>query len=562
MRHDAGSFYSPTAGPSFVRGKLRLLFFADRLNMMRPSGYLCSLLIALSLPVAVVSANDTSPAWLESVSIVRSGAGSSVAARTSGIAVLVACTSVDTRTVVIELVGIVAERREMAMSDAAGMISHIAVETVRPSEGGAVTRIRVSLAKPYRHRLRTSGFVTYIDFERMESESVEVRRKPLGPSVQPNVIETTNRADVRTAVPVPDSSISETNQPNPRRAEPNLLARWAAITRPLQHMSDRPASEALEGAWIPIVLRDGTTLFSYGDYAAVDGQLAFFLPFDDAHDMPRVQPVTIPASAVDLGATARAAESVRAARYATGRGPQEFSELTESVSAILNAVPSEPDAVARVRLVESVKRRLVEWPATHHGYRAADINEAISILDPILSQLRVSAGMNDIELSLAALTDAPLPRMAFRQPTLVDLLENAMRFALFAAPALRTMVLRATAESLDRHRTRLPGVWLEAGQRRVAAALKSEARIDEAYRKLSTGLLERAARAVRNGNVRAIAALQAELLARDRELGAMRDEVVSSTMAVLQTQFDAAARHQLLREREGIGGSSEPPLRP
>jgi hypothetical protein len=152
--------------------------------------------------------------------------------------------------------------------------------------------------------------------------------------------------------------------------------------------------------------------------------------------------------------------------------------------------------------------------------------------------------------------------MAFRQPTLVDLLENAMRFALFAAPALRTMVLRATAESLDRHRTRLPGVWLEAGQRRVAAALKSEARIDEAYRKLSTGLLERAARAVRNGNVRAIAALQAELLARDRELGAMRDEVVSSTMAVLQTQFDAAARHQLLREREGIGGSSEPPLRP
>jgi hypothetical protein len=204
---------------------------------------------------------------------------------------------------------------------------------------------------------------------------------------------------------------------------------------------------------------------------------------------------------------------------------------------------------------------LVEWPAAHHGYRAADINEAISILDPILSQLRAAAGMNDIELSLAALTDAP-PRIAFRQPTLVDLLENAMRFALLSAPTLRTMVLRATAESLERHRVRLPAVWLTAGQRRVAEALKNEERVDEAYRKLTTSIMDRAARAVSKGDVRAIASLQTELLTRDRELGGMRDEVVSSTMAVLQLQFAAAARDQLRRERDGIDGVPASPPRP
>ena len=502
--------------------------------MMRP-------FIAIALLGAVVSAAGTSAGWLESVSIVRSGGGSSLAARTSGSAVLVACTSVDARTVVIELVGILAERRNMSMTDVGGMISHIAIDSVRPSAGGVVTRIRVSLAKPYRHRLRMSGSVTYIDFERVaEVESLEARRRPLQRRAQPTT-------------PIPDYSTTVANSTNSRRAEPNLLAHWAAITRPLQQITDRPSSATvLEGAWIPIVLRDGTTLFSYGDYAAVDGQLAFFLPFDDADNMPRVEPVTIHTSAIDLGATSRAAESVRASRYAIGRGPQDFAELSDSVSAILNAVPAEADPITRVRLVEGVKRRLVEWPAAHHGYRAADINEAIGILDPILGQLRASAGMNDIELSLAALTDAPPPRIAFRQPTLVDLLENAMRFALLAAPTLRTTVLRAAAESLERHRTRLPAVWLAAGQRRVAEALKSESRVDEAYRKLSASILERAERAVSKGDVRAIAALQSELLERDRELSGMRDEVVSSTMTVLQLQFAVAARHQLRRERDGI----------
>jgi len=534
--------------------------------MKRPSVFLSPPVFAVCLLLAHVCSADTSPGRLESVSIVRGGAGSSLAARTSALAVLVAATSVSTRTVVIELVGIVAEKRDVPITDAAGIISHLAIDTVRPSGGGAVTRIRISLARPYRHRLRMSGQVTYIDFERIaEPESVEVRRRSVERPVKPPVIETTNTGYPRTSPPAATLSSSvDATPPAAPAAQLNLLRAWAAVTQPLQHVSDAPLSASvLENAWMPVVLKDGTMLFSYGDYAEVDGHLAFLLPFDDANHTPRVEPVTLHLSAIDRGATDRAAESVRASRYAVSRGPQEFAELSDGVSAILNAVPSEPNPVARVRLVESVKRRLVEWPATHHGYRAKDVHEAITILDPILSQLRAAAGIDGIELSLAALTETPPARVSVSEPTLVELLENAMRFALLAAPAaMRMAVLRATAESLERHRTALPSVWLEAGQRRVAAALKSESRVDEAYRKLTTSIVERAARAVRTGNVRAITALQSELLERDQLLGRMREDVIASTITVLKTQFDAAAREQLRREREAIDGSPRSQSRP
>jgi hypothetical protein len=83
------------------------------------------------------------------------------------------------------------------------------------------------------------------------------------------------------------------------------------------------------------------------------------------------------------------------------------------------------------------------------------------------------------------------------------------------APARRSALLRTTADSLERQRPQLPAVWFATTQRRVAAALRSESRLDEAYRELSTTIVGRAARAARDGNVRAIESLKSELAARD-----------------------------------------------
>ena len=192
----------------------------------------------------------------------------------------------------------------------------------------------------------------------------------------------------------------------------------------------------------------------------------------------------------------------------------------------------------------------MDWPREHYGYRAREISEAIGMLDPMLTQLRVAAGVNRVDLSLVAPMAAPPPPMAVRRPTLVDLLENAMRFvSMLTVPAERTAVLRATADSLARHRADLPAVWFATRQRRVTEALTSETRVDDAYRKLATSLIERAVRAARDGNVPAISALQADLMEQDRRLGRKRQDVVSSTMATLQAQFDAAAYTALIRSR-------------
>jgi hypothetical protein len=344
---------------------------------------------------------------------------------------------------------------------------------------------------------------------------------------------------------------------NAPTAEVSLLSRWLAITQPLQQTFNPPSPNAvLARAWIPLVLSDGTTIFSYGDYAQVDDQLAFLLPFDDS-DAPRVEAVSLPRAAVDLEATTRASESVRAGRYTLTQGPREFAGLSQEVSIALNSVPSRPDPLARVELIEGVLRRLIEWPAAHYGYRARDVNEAVSMLEPILSQFRAAAHVNRIDLSLVAPTSAPLPPITFRQPTLVDLIENAMRLvSVLNVPAERTAVLRTTAASLERHRGDLPAVWLATGQRRVAAALKSEARIDDAYRRLSTDVITGAVRAAADGNVRAISALQSDLTERDRRLGGKRQDVLSSTMAALQTQYDLAARVQLQRDQRTLGAEA------
>ena len=270
-----------------------------------------------------------------------------------------------------------------------------------------------------------------------------------------------------------------------------------------------------------------------------------------------MEAVSIPRSAVDLEATARASESVRASRYLQTRGPLDFADLGRDVSTALNRVPSQPDPIARMELVEGVRRRLIEWPAAHYGYRASDVNEAVSLLDPILGQFRAAAGVNRFDLNLVAPSGAPLPAVTFRQPTLVDLIENAMRLVtLLPVAAERTAVLRTAAASLERHRAELPAVWLETGQRRVLEALRSEIRIDDAYGKLSADVITRAVRAAAEGNVRAISALQSDLMERDRRLGGTRRDVLASTMAALRAQYDLAALVQLQRDQRTLGAEA------
>jgi hypothetical protein len=299
------------------------------------------------------------------------------------------------------------------------------------------------------------------------------------------------------------------------------------------------------------VLKDGGVLYSFGDYAEVGRQLTFSLPMEDS-ESPHVQVVSLPLAAVDLDATHSASQSVRAARYVLTSGPKDFADLSQEVSNALSSIPVQRDPTVRVAIVEGVRRRLMEWPASHFGYRANDVNDAISMLDPILVQLRSAAGVHAVDLSLVAPTTAPVSMPTFRQPGLIDLIENAMRVVTWLVPEERTAVLHATAASLVSHRAELPSFWLSTTERRVDTALKSERQVDDAYRRLSAEIIGSASRAATAGNVRAISTLQHELMERDRRLGGSRRDVVLSTIDALRAHSEAAAHVQLSREREAM----------
>jgi len=456
---------------------------------------------------------------LESVSILDAGAGSSVAVRTSSSAALVATTAADPRTAVIELVGIATERRDVAVKDASGMISRIAIDTVPQAASGMVTRIRVSLTRSFRRRVRISGNVVYVDFEPGEPAlrvaAFEKRPESLSakaPKTTPVPIAEKGRESFAaklarmTTAPFTAERERESFSANAPKTTPVPLtnfSRWLAITEPLQHaVNPSSTPPVLARSWMPVILKDGAIIYGYGEYAHVDDQVTLLLPFDDS-DTPAVEAVSLPRSAVDLDATAQASESVRGARYIATSGPRDFAELARDVSAALNTVPDQRDALARVAVIEGVRRRLMEWPASHFGYRAADVHEAVTQLDPLLIQYRAAAGVSRVDLSLVAPTATPPAPVVFRRPTLIDLIENAMRLVgVMRVPAERASVLRTTAAALDRHRAELPAVWLATGERRVADALKTTLQTDAAYRDLSAGLIARAMRAAAEGNVR------------------------------------------------------------
>src|SRR6188474_1857325 len=99
-----------------------------------------AILSAAILCTAGTGAAQTPPARLESLSVLRAGESSSLALRTSDAAVLVAATSVDARAVVIELVGIAADKRAMEAADSAGMISRVSIDSSTSPNGSSVTR--------------------------------------------------------------------------------------------------------------------------------------------------------------------------------------------------------------------------------------------------------------------------------------------------------------------------------------------------------------------------------------------------------------------------------------
>src|SRR5512139_236040 len=156
-----------------------------------------------------------------------------------------------------------------------------------------------------------------------------------------------------------------------------------------------------------IILRDGTAVASYGEYARVGDRVVFSMPLGELGENPTLQLVDLPASAVDWESTERYAESTRFAHYVATRAEGDFAAFTGQIAELLKELAMAKDPGRRLDIAETARRKLADWPRTHYGYRSKDIRDIGALLDEAVSQLRAEAGASYFDLSLVAAVEPP-----------------------------------------------------------------------------------------------------------------------------------------------------------
>ena len=299
-----------------------------------------------------------------------------------------------------------------------------------------------------------------------------------------------------------------------------------------------------------LFLTDGRVLTAYGEWARLDDSVVFSMPTDRGDPATGLHLVTIPASRVDWPRTERYALSLRAKTYAATRGEADFARLGDEVARTLNEVATLTDPNERLARVELARRTLSEWPAAHYGYRAVEVREMLGVLDDVMVDLRAAAGRTGPALALVAppavLPDEPL----LPEPSEAEIAEQLLTAAeLASTPVERTSLLQTLLGLLDRAAALLPEAWAARLRDDAAGTLAEEQRLDAAYGELRTSTMTRAARSAARADVRALERLRAAVHAADRRLGARRPGEVTSLLAAVDAQLDAARRLQLARDQ-------------
>jgi hypothetical protein len=289
-----------------------------------------------------------------------------------------------------------------------------------------------------------------------------------------------------------------------------------------------------------VFLTDGQALPSYGEAAQVDDRVVFNLLIQRSGADQRLQLVSLPASAIDLGRTIRYAETMRAGFYAATRGEAEYTAMTANVARTLDEIAKTADRRVRLQRAEEARQRLLTWSREHYQYRDSDVRELIELFEALVNELRAESGEKAFSFDLVAgqgsavrevLLPAPSPR-------------ESIALALVAARAAdiaeeRLAILRAAAAAAG---TSPSTADLAA---RIAAELSQESRATTAYAALTTDITARAADALRRADVPALERLRAELDQRDRQLGGRRPQQVAELVKELQAKLEATRAHRL-----------------
>ena len=318
-----------------------------------------------------------------------------------------------------------------------------------------------------------------------------------------------------------------------------------ALTLPHIAIAQPAASRVL----FRVFLSDGRVLSSYGEWARLGDRVIFSMPAQLSREPVELHLVTIPSQRVDWPRTESYAESVRAAAYAATRGDADFAAFSSEVAKTLNEIAQITDPALRLSTAERARQKLADWPVQHYGYRIGEVRDALAVLDEVISQLRISAGINRFDISLSAPLPLP-PPPPLPPPTDAELVEQFVAAAsLSETPAERMTLLQTVLRAIDRAVGLLPGEWAERMRASVSGDLERERKIQRGYDELRKTTLETAAKLAARGSMSDLEKLRDKVKAEDKRLGGHRDGDIAALLATIDLEAATAVRWREVNRR-------------
>ena len=293
-----------------------------------------------------------------------------------------------------------------------------------------------------------------------------------------------------------------------------------------------------------IFLNDGSTLVSYGEFARVADRVVFSMPIGSIEAQnPDLQLVSVADGSVDWAKTEQYADAVRARRYADTRGEDEFMRLSRDVARVLNDVALTPDPKRRLVIAEHARKVLSEWPTKNFGYRAKDVAQLSTLLDEVVSELRVAAGEQRLDLSLAVDTSPPPTIDLLAAPTFRETIEQAFTVARLTPESTeRVSLLNSVVSALEPLQAES---WAAALRARASADLNLELKTERAYADLVARTMALADQRTRAADVKGIERLVRNVLQADDRLGRRRPQATGALLATLDARLADARKLRL-----------------
>lgn len=311
------------------------------------------------------------------------------------------------------------------------------------------------------------------------------------------------------------------------------------------------AGAAFDAMLLRLFLTDGSSVVSYGEFARVDDRVIFSLVTGGSPEHPRLQAVTLSARTIDWVRTDRHAASARYQRYAQARGEEDYTRLSDDVAALLNEVLLAADRGKALAVAEQARALLTAWPRDHFGYRQADVQEIVAVVDEAIAGLRATAGVRSFDVTLVA--DAPpvaLEELAVL-PSPREQVDQIFRVAaLTERPSERIALLQSAVMLLNED----SGAWISsthASALRLIAEteIRREIAVDARYTRMAQRVMTEASRAAARARIAVVERLLAWIPREDARLGGHRPEIVEALRASVQAELHAARQLRLLRDR-------------